>query len=618
MGLPGCHVILAGCLLLASGCAGGIGLAPRPDALDRDVDVVEPMDAQPWPDIWTPMPGDTTSSVEVSSRFHLQDLTAVGGIRACFAKSGLGWWAVGEEGLVLRHNGRDFLPMLVPTNHTLTAVTGVGDTLIAVGESGIVLRRSAGIWEVIDPPAAIDLHGVGALGPDDFYVAGVGGHVWHRENGAWTAMDTGISYDLFAIHASATGGIFAVGDFGTLLERKGDVWLKSQIAGSNARLRAIWRAPDGRVFVAGSRGTLLVREADGWHAQLTNDTSVPARDLYGLFGFEGDDVYAVGDRGVIVHYDGHKWLAMSVAGPRLIQADLRGVAGILQDDAPPLVAIGGLASAALTLEDGAWRDTVPGVTADLHAVSVDSDGAVVAVGSRGTVLRAKNGRIGALESGVDTDLWGVSGGIAAGVDGVILSIDDAVVERIPNPSIRTLFDVAQGNAVTWIVGQAGTLLRLSDGVVELVTADLGADLRAVTETPDQTLFVGGAAGGIWTRSNGRMVRVATPGDGGVWDLWGESGDRVLAVVDQGQVWRCDPVACEEVFRDAGQTLYAIAGRDGFGPLVAGWNGSLWEGSDAGFGRIPTGTPRALRAVAVDPVRPVAWIVGLTGTWARVE
>ena len=74
-------------------------------------------------------------------------------------------------------------------------------------------------------------------------------------------------------------------------------------APTQSRLRAIWGSAGNDVFAVGDSGTALRFDGVSWQA-LPKPTP---RDLRALWGRGPTEVYAVGDSGTVVRYDGVAW-----------------------------------------------------------------------------------------------------------------------------------------------------------------------------------------------------------------------------------------------------------------------------------------------------------------------
>lgn len=67
---------------------------------------------------------------------------------------------------------------------------------------------------------------------------------------------------------------------------------------------AIWGDQLGNAVVTGADGTIYLRRRDGgWMAS----DSGQGRALRDVWASGPDDIWAVGDRGTILHYDGNRW-----------------------------------------------------------------------------------------------------------------------------------------------------------------------------------------------------------------------------------------------------------------------------------------------------------------------
>ena len=62
----------------------------------------------------------------------------------------------------------------------------------------------------------------------------------------------------------------------------------------------MWGSSGSDVFAVGEDGTILHYDGSGWSAMSSGTTN----ELYGVWGSSGSDVFAVGDGGTILHYDG--------------------------------------------------------------------------------------------------------------------------------------------------------------------------------------------------------------------------------------------------------------------------------------------------------------------------
>lgn len=566
-----------------------------------------------WPDT----KGDAPDDVVVQAPFTSVDLTDLGSVRAMWASQEAGIWAVGDHGLVLRHNGLDFVPTsLAPTEVDLLGISGEGPTVVAVGAAGTVLRFDEGIWTSLEPPTDADLLGVGVLDAQDFYVVGRGGVIMHYKDGAWTEEGAGISFDLFGAYASKVGGVYAVGAFGNLVELKGTVWIQSQIGGPASTLHSIWRSADGRMYAVGTLGTVSVFDGVTWKIQVTNDTYDPPRNLYGVRGISGDEVYAVGDQGAILKYNGKKWTLATIAGPYNVFSDFRGVAGLVKPDGTRSWFAAGLDSDAVRLDDKAWADQDLGVTGDLQDAWVQEDGTLIAVGSHGLILTYSGGRFGSLDSSVTADLNAVSGGTVAGKSGTLLRLSGDVVEVLDSGTEEDLNDVWAAQGTAWVAGDAGVLLKVTGDDVQSVPGLPGFSAKAVVQPWEGATFVSGEAGKLFVDEGTGFKSVDSGTFSTLWDLWSGAGeDVVFAVGDNGVLLSCDTVKCDRLFEEPATFLYGIGGSRSDAVLAVGWAGTVLRlQADNQTTPLDSGTFRVFRAVAGGGPGGDLFLVGANGTF----
>ncbi len=169
------------------------------------------------------------------------------------------------------------------------------------------------------------LTGVWESGARDLYAVGDQGMVLHFDGASWTKEATGTTASLTAIWGSGADDVYAVGmsDGGRSLilhrSRPGDQWQRDAV-GTTSSLSALWGSSPKDVFAAGEKGTVVHFDGHDWSAQSTGSEA----EIVSLWGSGPKDVYAVGyieedgpERGVVLHYDGLRWKEQSTVGSRL-------------------------------------------------------------------------------------------------------------------------------------------------------------------------------------------------------------------------------------------------------------------------------------------------------------
>lgn len=219
-------------------------------------------------------------------------------------------------------------------------------------------------------PAPQKLNGVWGNSPTDLYGVGPYGVIMHYDGQEWSPMPSGTADDIYGIWGRSSGEIYAVSTFAALryngkewtkiknvwssftaiggLKDTGpwivsgydssniiwepiedDVWriIAPQRRDHKFKIFAIWPYTKDEIYVAGEGGKVLkiqyrghtlyfcwagVFELRGLYFSLLPPTGVN-RTLRGLWGTSPENIYAVGDDGVILHFDGSGWKKIEIS-----------------------------------------------------------------------------------------------------------------------------------------------------------------------------------------------------------------------------------------------------------------------------------------------------------------
>jgi hypothetical protein len=191
------------------------------------------------------------------------------------------------------------------------------------------------LWWISTPPIG-----------GDFFLAGTGGLIlqYDPDGGGFTRHTTPGSETLFGIWGLAPNDIWAVGGTDESPDTSGTIWHY-----------------DGEMW---SRQDLTGVREDG----------VPR--LFKVWGRAANDVYAVGGRGVVLHYDGASWATVDSGTPRSLFT--------IHGNASTTVAVGGFFDQGLVIErqgSGSFATRTPAGIPQLNGVFIPPDGQGVAVGN---------------------------------------------------------------------------------------------------------------------------------------------------------------------------------------------------------------------------------------------
>jgi len=189
----------------------------------------------------------------------------------------------------------------------------------------------------------------------------------------------------------ATGGPPTFGDWAPAFDAESSGWLLSAWGPSDDRVFAVGGVPD-RPEAAGE-GVVMERTGGPGAAWSAMDLPPDTPIVNWVYGFGPDDVWAVGDNGCALHYDGAAW--RTTATPT--NQNLWGVWGAAPDD---VWAVGGgttpvssnVRPTILRWDGDAWRevavpDLVPASASQLFKVWGTSAANVLIVGASGVILR---------------------------------------------------------------------------------------------------------------------------------------------------------------------------------------------------------------------------------------
>lgn len=401
------------------------------------------------------------------------DPTGVNGtLRGIAVLGGQDAIAVGDNGAIVRHGASGWTPETSGTFATLQDVWSDGTTSYAVGSGGTILRNTgAGAgWLPVTSEAEVTLYD--AWGPDasDLYVVGEQGLLFHHDGTSLTKVgdlikDSGKT-DLRGIYGfGKQGPIFTVGGGGYAAAQIGGTWKKTATPTTYV-LHAVWGASADDVWAVGNLGVILHWTGTAWAPYADSPTKAT---LYDVWGRSASDVYAAGANGVLIHFDGTGWSVLRAN----TTSNLRAVWG---RDAKDVYAVGanatimhfnGLYWTQVKVEDDGDKPVV----AELFDVWASSADDVWAVGQDGLMVHHEpNKDTGQVQWvkvpqkntvtlrgawGLDKDHFWV-----VGREGTVFLVEEAALKQQPTDTVATLFDVIGfGKDGLVSVGDLGTVLR---------------------------------------------------------------------------------------------------------------------------------------------------------------
>ncbi len=500
-------------------------------------------------------------------------------------------WAVGMNGGVLRYERSPTEPghwsdASMLDAPTLFGVSGTpGGEVFAVGAKGTIFRWDGQAWSRSSVAGRRVLKGLCEDPAFGLWVVGSGGTVLHQVDGVFREVPSSVTQDLLA----CAPGVIAVGAGGVALKADaGGVHPLGSVAYPD--LTAVTSLPEGRAWAVGLDGQVVEFQPDG---KVVLASVANGKDLFAVHATSALSVWAVGEGGVALRYNGFTWLPKDTG----VTSDLRGffATGASQGLA---VGVGGVA---VVLDAGAFHPVETGTATDLFAVHLSSATEGTVVGAGGTILAWKEGSFQAVASPTRRDLYAV------------------IHDR-------------EGRA--WAAGDGVVLTRSEDGIWRVVLSTPEEDLRAVYALDSTHVFAVGKAGAIygydgknWSRLSVQDIPVeggqSVPFTSSLYAVWASAPTAVWAAGEAGFLLRSlvnsKTGALEfEVRRlETEATLRAMHGRGHSDVFVAGGGGTVFHLGASGFVRETTHTTATLYGVFATS-DGAAFAVGDTGTVLRRE
>ena len=498
-------------------------------------------------------------------------------------------YAVGPNGRIDRYDGAAWQTMTSGTTKHLHSVwgTSTGD-VYAVGDSGTILRGVRGANVQVTATGGPTLTALGAtkrlvataVAPGSGFVEGVS-YTWTSVNPAVATVDstglvTAVANGGTAITATAPGGASAVlgvtvqqvpaylstGN-GPVLSGVGSSWQASASAFDSRGnpipgVTVTWGSlnpsvatvdPVTGVVTAVSAGQVVITatagSATGWWtvqvdafqgqpvnlwAPMSSPVNTPLEDVWGA---SVSDVFAVGEGGVILHFDGRDWSRMSSGS----SADLHSVWGL----SGTLVYAGGSNGTLLRYDGATWSPVPTGVSFQIEAVWGNRDDNKWVGGTGGGLLQSDGLTLVPQVSGTSETLlglYGVGSVFGVGVHGTILRLDGNHWSPVASGTTSDLTGVWASNPSDYhAVGLSGTVLSSDGSAWSPGTSGTSADLLDVWGADLPDVYAVGAAGTILRYSGSNWAPMSSGTTAQLNGVWGTSPGSFFAVGDAGTILR---------------------------------------------------------------------------------
>ncbi|MCP4350868.1 MAG: BACON domain-containing protein [Desulfobacterales bacterium] len=279
------------------------------------------------------------------------------------------------------------------------------------------------------------------------------------------------------------------------------LWEKMETPVSE-NLSGIWGTSENNVYAVGNAGTILHYNGNEW-AEMSTDTLYYLRNVWGN---SENNVFAVGEQGTILHYDGN--------------------------------------------EQGIWTEMETRTSADLRSIWGSSGNNIFAVSKQGAILRYDGTNWETMP--VTTlnslyDIWGISENNVFTVGGtwnsfIIFHYDGNIWTEMPTDVLKNIPFSIWGSSRNnvFAVGDSGMIIHYAGSIWKKMDSNTSKYLRSIWGSSRNNVFAVGVDGTIlhYNGSSWNKMRTDTYRD--FYGIWGSSEDDVFVVGRHGMILRYSP------------------------------------------------------------------------------
>ena len=339
----------------------------------------------------------------------------------------------GDQGHLYYRQGNHIDQLRVDSRHDLMdAIALPGGEALVVGDFSTLMTAAPDFVKALAPNAS------DAAAPTD-----------------WQVMDAGTKHNLWGLKAAHDGlSLYACGDAGTVLHCRNQQW-HALPAVSEAAVHCLWDAGDGGLYTGGQMGQIFRYHQGAWTLAYDLFLDVTILDIWGS---SPDSIYAVGDEGLVLHWNGVDWQRM-----------------------------------------------VSGTKSALYSIWGYDDTHILAVGDFGLVLRWNGETWAEFYAGTENflfDIWGdaLDNIFIVGLSGTLVHFDGQRWNLTPTRARDDLMavDGLPGHP-PFAVGTQGNILRFDGNQWQPEASPTTAGLRAVCVCPDGSVYAAGSQGNVLKR-----------------------------------------------------------------------------------------------------------------------
>ncbi len=460
-------------------------------------------------------------------------------------------WAVGDQGRVVRSNGENWEEIDSGVNANLRCILPFNDNSILVGGlGGTVLHYRDAQWEKIDTQTNCPIISMVSAGTGEIFavggeydaetssfvgrvfqyngidwsevqtgqslprlrkirrdndvllIVGDGGFATKIDQRGATQLHTNVRYDLHDIAVHQNGITYVCGDGGTVLKESvksnpdTDIgiplenslpssWRNISPEFTKKSLRGVWCARENLVYAVGDSGTVIKYDGQKWINEI-----IPTNiRLHGIWGSSPKNIFAVGDNSTILHFDGDDW---SICYKGEVDVALLAITGFGTHD----IFVVGDNGMALRFDGVNWRRTETGTQYELYAIWGFDSEHVLAVGGAGVLLRWNGEQWQLFNAGTDNDMYGIWGEsldqiYLCGLSSTLINYSDNSWKKQFTGDRNDLHAISGSpGGPVYAIGSQGGILQKSDGQWRATQSDTNSTLHAISVIEGLAFAVG--------------------------------------------------------------------------------------------------------------------------------
>jgi len=350
---------------------------------------------------------------------------------------------------------------------------------------------------------------------------------------------------------------------------QGDIgWMWHNPLPQGNSLQSLWGSSANDVYAVGDGGTILHYDGSQWTIMSTGTKDI----MYGVWGSAANDVYAVAVK-AILHYDGTDWTRLSFDIPGYLY-------GIWGTSSTDIFAVGEVGTI-LHYDGTDWYLMESNTRKPLQSIWGSSETDIFAVGYEGTIIHYDGVSWSEMSSGTTQHLksvWGTSSTniYAVGDGGTIVHYDGIMWSSIQSGTTGYLNDIwGSSENDIYIATLNGSLLHYDGIAWSTLYTGVEEHLRSVWGSAPDDIFTVGYAGRIVHYDGSMWTEISSGISEQLYSVWTNPDSDIFVAGHAGVAMRYDGNTWEEMHfgGTGGVDIWGFSNNDVF---VVGYNGKVYH------------------------------------------